>query len=63
MVGLFEKNPASDKEMDAMAWVGYMNMLRAMAEGWLGKWFIHNVNWNQLVNRLVSLSAKLSVKL
>jgi hypothetical protein len=32
MAGLLEKNPAPDKETDAMAWVGYMNMLKAMAE-------------------------------
>lgn len=32
MTGLLEKNPAPDKEMDAMAWVGHMNMLKAMAE-------------------------------
>ena len=32
MAGLLEKNTASDKEMDAMAWVGHMNMLKAMAE-------------------------------
>lgn len=29
---LLEKNPAPDKEMAAMAWVGHMNMLKAMAE-------------------------------
>ena len=32
MMGLFEKNPAPDKEMDAMAWVRHMNLLKAMAE-------------------------------
>lgn len=32
MTGLLEKNPASDKEMDAMAWVRHMNLLKAMAE-------------------------------
>ena len=32
MAGLLEKNPAPDKETDAMAWVGHMNMLKAMAE-------------------------------
>lgn len=32
MTGLLEKNPASDKEMDAMAWVKHMNLLKAMAE-------------------------------
>ena len=32
MAGLLEKNPAPDKETDVMAWVGYMNMLKAMAE-------------------------------
>ena len=33
MAGLLEKNPAPDKEADAMAWVRYMNLLKAMAEG------------------------------
>lgn len=32
MAGLPEKNPVSDKEMDAMDWVRHMNMLREMAE-------------------------------
>ena len=32
MTGLIEKNPASDKETDAMAWVRHMNMLKEMAE-------------------------------
>ena len=32
MAGLLEKNPAPDKEKDAMAWVRHMNMLKAMAE-------------------------------
>lgn len=32
MAGLLEKNPAPDKEADAMAWVGHMNLLKAMAE-------------------------------
>lgn len=32
MAGLLEKNPAPDKEADAMAWAGHMNMLKAMAE-------------------------------
>lgn len=32
MTGLLEKNPAPDKEMDAMAWVRHMNLLKAMAE-------------------------------
>lgn len=32
MTGLLEKNPAPDKETDAMAWVRHMNMLKAMAE-------------------------------
>lgn len=32
MVGPLEKNPAPDKETDAMAWVRHMNMLKAMAE-------------------------------
>ena len=29
---LIEKNPVPDKETDAMAWVGNMNMLKSMAE-------------------------------
>ena len=32
IAGLLEKNPAPDKETDAMAWVGHMNLLKAMAE-------------------------------
>ena len=32
MAGLLEKNPAPDKETDAMAWVRYMNLLKTMAE-------------------------------
>lgn len=32
MAGLLEKNPAPDKETDAMAWVGHMNLLKTMAE-------------------------------
>lgn len=32
MTGLLAKNPAPDKEMDAMAWVRHMNLLKAMAE-------------------------------
>ena len=32
MAGLIEKDPAPDKEIDAMAWVRLMNMLKAMAE-------------------------------
>ena len=32
MAGLLEKNPAPDKETDAMAWVRHMNLLKAMAE-------------------------------
>lgn len=32
MEGLLEKSPAPDKEEDAMAWVGHMNMLKAQAE-------------------------------
>lgn len=32
MDGLLEKNPTPDKEMDAMAWTGHMNLLKAMAE-------------------------------
>ena len=32
MAGLLEKNSASDKETDAMAWVRHMNLLKEMAE-------------------------------
>ena len=32
IAGLLEKNPAPDKEMDAMAWAGHMNLLKVMAE-------------------------------
>lgn len=32
MAGLLEKNSAPDKETDAMAWVGHMNLLKTMAE-------------------------------
>lgn len=32
MTVLLEKNPAPDKEADAMAWVRHMNLLKAMAE-------------------------------
>lgn len=32
MTGLLEKNPALDKETDAMAWVRHMNLLKAMTE-------------------------------
>ena len=32
MAGLLGKNPAPDKETDAMAWVGHMNLMKAMAE-------------------------------
>ena len=32
MAGLLEKNPAPDKEIDAMAWVRHMNLLKAIAE-------------------------------
>ena len=32
MAGLLEKNPAPDKEADAMAWIRHMNLLKAMAE-------------------------------
>lgn len=32
MAGLLEKNPAPDKEADAMAWVRHMNGLKAQAE-------------------------------
>ena len=32
MKGLLEKNPAPEKEMDAMAWTRHMNLLKAMAE-------------------------------
>ena len=30
MAGLLEKNPAPDKETDAMAWVGHMNLLKTI---------------------------------
>lgn len=40
MAGLLEKNPSADKEMDAMAWVGHMNMLKVMAEE------IMDCSWN-----------------
>ena len=32
MEGLLEKNPAPEKEKDAMAWVRHMNMLKVQAE-------------------------------
>ena len=32
MTGLLEKNPALDNEMDGMAWVKHMNLLKVMAE-------------------------------
>ena len=32
MAGLLEKNPAPEKEKDAMAWVRRMNLLKSMAE-------------------------------
>lgn len=32
MTGLLEKNPAPNKETDAIAWVRHMNLLREMAE-------------------------------
>ncbi len=32
MTGLLEKDPAPDKEADAIAWVRHMNLLKAMAE-------------------------------
>lgn len=32
MAGMLEKNPAPDKETNAMAWVRHMNMLKEMAE-------------------------------
>ena len=32
MAELLETNPALDKETDAMDWVRYMNLLKAMAE-------------------------------
>ena len=41
MAGLLEKNPAPDKETDAMAWIGYMNMLKAMAEEVVVKELLH----------------------
>ena len=40
MAGLLEKNPSADKETDAMAWGGHMNMLKAMAEE------IMDCSWN-----------------
>lgn len=32
MTRLLEKNPVPDKEMDAMAWVRHMNLLKAMVK-------------------------------
>ena len=32
MAGKLEKNPPTDKNADAMAWVRHMNLLKAMAE-------------------------------
>lgn len=32
MGGLLEKNPAPEKEKNAMAWAGHMNVLKAQAE-------------------------------
>ena len=32
MAGLLEKNPAPNKETDAMAWVRHMNLLKEMVE-------------------------------
>ena len=32
MVGMLQKNPAPDKETNAMAWIRHMNILKAMAE-------------------------------
>lgn len=32
MARLLEKNPVSEKDADAMAWVRHMNLLKAMAE-------------------------------
>lgn len=32
MAGLLEKNPAPDKEKDAIAWVRHMNLLKEMEE-------------------------------
>ena len=32
MAGLLEKNPALDKEMESMAWVGHMNILKSDGE-------------------------------
>lgn len=43
MAGLLEKNPASDKEMDAMAWVRHMNLLKAMAEEVVIKELLHSL--------------------
>lgn len=51
-----KRSPAPDKETDAMAWAGHMNLLKAMAEEVVvRKLIIHNVKWSQLGNGLVSL--------
>ena len=42
MAGLIEKNPAPDKETDAMAWVRHMNLLKAMAEEVVVREVIYN---------------------
>jgi len=43
IAGLLEKNPAPDKETDAMAWVGHMNMLKAMAEDIVLNEIVYNI--------------------
>ena len=41
MAGLFEKNPAPDKEIEATTWVRHMNLLKAMAEEVVVKELLH----------------------
>lgn len=43
MAGLLEKNPAPDKKTDAMAWVGHMNLLKAMAEEVVVEKLLHSL--------------------
>jgi len=43
MTGLLKKNPVPDKETDAMAWVGHMNMLKAMAEDIVLNEIVYNI--------------------
>lgn len=57
MAGLLEKNPSADKETDAMAWVGHMNMLKAMAEE------IMDCSWNSRDFRNSMAHYKLGVAL